>query len=171
MYFKPETGETFKTHSEIRSASPNVLYPEVMDDGMLAHNGVFPLAYAPPEVGPTQTARPIDPQMVDGAWTQMWSVEDATQEELDERAAAAKAQVPQQVTMRQARLALLQNGMLAGVDAAIDALPSPQNEAARIEWNYARDVERDSPMVGIMSGALALTDDDLDDLFILAATL
>jgi len=49
MYYKPETGEIFKTHSEIRSAATNVLYPEAIDDDMLAYNGVFPLVWTMPE--------------------------------------------------------------------------------------------------------------------------
>lgn len=83
----------------------------------------------------------------------------------------APALVPQQVTLRQARLALLGAGKLQGVDAAIDALPSPQREAARIEWDYARDVERGSPVVAMMAGALGLGDAELDALFIAASNL
>ena len=41
--------------------------------------------------------------------------------------------VPQTVTMRQARLALLGAGLLAGVDAAIASLPEPDKSAAIIE--------------------------------------
>jgi hypothetical protein len=83
----------------------------------------------------------------------------------------AVIQVPVTVTMRQARLALLAVGKLDAVDAAIDTLESPQKEAARIEWDYARDVERNSPIVALMGLALDLSDEDLDELFIQAATL
>lgn len=83
----------------------------------------------------------------------------------------APQQVPQVVTMRQARLALLAAGKYAGVDAAIDSLPSPQKEEARIEWDYARDVERNSPIVAMMGAALDLDDAALDKLFITAGGL
>lgn len=79
--------------------------------------------------------------------------------------------IPQTVTMRQARLALLAVGKYAGVDAAIESLASPQREAARIEWDYARDVERNSPIVLLMGAALELDDDALDALFVTAAAL
>ena len=80
-------------------------------------------------------------------------------------------QVPQRVTMRQARLALLGAGLLASVDAAIDSLPSPQKEAARIEWEYATDVQRSSGLVPMMGAALGLDDAALDALFSVAEGL
>ena len=79
--------------------------------------------------------------------------------------------VPSVVSMRQARLALLGAGLLASVDAAIDSLPSPQKEAARIEWEYATDVQRSSGLVPMMGLALGLDDAALDALFIEAAAL
>lgn len=77
--------------------------------------------------------------------------------------------VPQAVTMRQARLALLAVGKLAAVDAAIDALPSPQKEAARIEWDFAQDIDRHWPLVALLAPAIGLDEAALDALFIDAA--
>lgn len=79
--------------------------------------------------------------------------------------------VPASVTMRQARLALLGAGKLADVDAAIDMLPSPQKDAARIEWEYAAVVERTSPLIATLGPALGLSEAALDALFVQAATL
>ena len=79
--------------------------------------------------------------------------------------------VPASVTMRQARLALLGAGLLASVDAAIDSLPSPQKEAARIEWEYATEVQRVSGLVPMMGAALGLDDAALDALFVAAVAL
>lgn len=79
--------------------------------------------------------------------------------------------VPQSVTMRQARLALLSIGMLQAVDMAIDALPEPQRTAARIEWEYSQEVERNKEFVLLLAPALGLTDEQLDDLFRVAVTL
>ena len=79
--------------------------------------------------------------------------------------------VPNSVTMRQARLALLGAGLLAGVKAAINALPSKQKEAAKIEWEYATDVQRNSGLVQMLVVALGLDDAALDALFIEAAAL
>ncbi len=79
--------------------------------------------------------------------------------------------VPQAVTMRQARLALLGAGILSSIDAAIDAMPSPQKEAARIEWEYSQEVHRDQPLVLALAPALGLTDAQIDALFIAASAL
>lgn len=79
--------------------------------------------------------------------------------------------VPATVTMRQARLALLAIGKLADVETAIAALPSPQKEAATIEWEYSNEVQRYNGFVSLLAPTLNLTEGDLDQLFIDAARL
>lgn len=79
--------------------------------------------------------------------------------------------VPESVTMRQARLALLGAGKLSAVDAAIASLPSPMKEAAQIEWEYAIEVRRDSNLVKQLASSLGLDDAALDDLFRQATAL
>jgi len=78
--------------------------------------------------------------------------------------------LPSIVTMRQARLALLESNKLHLVQPAIDSLPSPQKEAAQIEWEYAQEVKRSDPLVQSLAVALELTEEDLDNLFLLAST-
>lgn len=78
--------------------------------------------------------------------------------------------VPQEVSMRQAKLALLQFGILQQVNTAIASMPGVQGEAARIEWEYATAVKRNAPLVTQIAGAFGLSDEQLDNLFILAAT-
>lgn len=79
--------------------------------------------------------------------------------------------VPQIVTMRQARLALLGAGKLTDVDNAINALPSPTKEAAQIEWEYSQEVNRQNGLVSQLAPLLGMTDADLDALFIAGAAL
>jgi hypothetical protein len=80
--------------------------------------------------------------------------------------------VPNQVTMRQARLALLGAGLLDGVDAAIAAIEDEtQRRAAQITWDFAQEVRRDFPLVLALAGAFGLTDAQIDELFIAAAQL
>lgn len=79
--------------------------------------------------------------------------------------------VPTAVTMRQARLALLGAGLLDDVDAAINAMPSPQKEAARIAWEYSQEVQRHNGFVSVLGPALGLTEAQIDALFIAAAGL
>ena len=86
-------------------------------------------------------------------------------------APVAVPDVPQSVTMRQARLALLSAGLLSAVDAAIAALPSPHKEAAQVEWEYAATVERQSPLMGQLAPALGMSDAEMDALFVAAGSL
>jgi hypothetical protein len=79
--------------------------------------------------------------------------------------------VPSAVTMRQARLALLGAGLLDDIDAAINGLPSPQKEAARIQWEYSQEVQRHHGLVASLAPALGLTDAQTDALFLQAKTL
>ena len=79
--------------------------------------------------------------------------------------------VPAAVTMRQARLALLGAGLLDDVEVAIAALPSPQKEAARIEWEYSQEVQRHNGFVSVLAPALGMTDEQTDALFMEAAKL
>ena len=75
------------------------------------------------------------------------------------------------VTMRQARLALLAGGHLANAETTLNALPSPQKEAALIEWEYASEIRRDSALVTGIGAALGLTELEIDTLFETAAAL
>ena len=79
--------------------------------------------------------------------------------------------VPEVVTMRQARLALLGAGLLAQGNTAVVNMPGAEGDAARIEWEYAQEVRRDSPLVAGLSAALGLTDETLDNLYKVAAGL
>ena len=76
------------------------------------------------------------------------------------------------VSMRQARLALLQSNLLFQVEAAIAAIEDAgQRQAVQIEWEYAAEVNRAHPWVQSLATALGMTEKQLDDLFNLAATL
>ena len=79
----------------------------------------------------------------------------------------ARNPVPQQVTMRQARLALLSAGLLDDVEMVIAAA----GRAAQLEWEYAAVVERSNPAVATVQQQEALTDAQIDDLFREAAKL
>lgn len=79
-------------------------------------------------------------------------------------------QIPQEVTMRQARLALLENGLLANVQPAINSLPEPDKTKAQIEWEYSNALQRSNPFVTTLGTALGLDSTALDNLFIQANT-
>ena len=76
------------------------------------------------------------------------------------------------ISMRQARLALLEAGLLDQVEAALAAIEDPRlRQRAQIEWEYAATVERSSAWVQTLAGALGLTAAQLDTLFAEAAKL
>ena len=101
-------------------------------------------------------------------------VRDATPEETAEIDArkVAPPSIPQEVTMRQARLALFGAGLLDSVDAAIEGIANPtQRRAAQIEWNHSQTVQRSRGLVVELGAALGLTEAQIDALFITAAAL
>lgn len=79
--------------------------------------------------------------------------------------------IPSVVSMRQARLALLEIGALDYVQQAIDALPDNLRKAAQIEWDYATAVDRNSELTQMLAAALGLDESHLDELFLTAAGL
>ena len=79
--------------------------------------------------------------------------------------------VPVSISMRQARLALLQAGLLSAVEAAINDLTEPDKSAARIEWEYATEMRRDHALIAALAVEMQLSDQQIDELFIAAAGL
>ena len=79
--------------------------------------------------------------------------------------------IPTEVTMRQARLALLAAGKLAGVEAAIASMPEPHKTAAKIEWEYGNALQRNNPFVAQLGAALGLDAAGIDALFVEASKL
>lgn len=75
------------------------------------------------------------------------------------------------VEMRQARLALLEQGLLTQVNNAVATMPGELGDKARIEWEFSNTVKRDKPLVQVVAASLGLTSQQIDDLFALAATL
>jgi hypothetical protein len=79
--------------------------------------------------------------------------------------------VPKQITMRQGRLALLQDGLLDQVESVIYAMPEPNRSSAQVEWEYSAVLVRDYPLVVELGAGLGLTPDEIDALFIKAKDL
>ena len=74
--------------------------------------------------------------------------------------------IPQVISMRQARLQLLEVGLLDEVEALV-AL----DRKSQIEWEYAHEVFRQSPFITSVKEAMNLTDKQIDDMFIAASKL
>lgn len=84
---------------------------------------------------------------------------------------AEVVEVPLAVTMRQARIALLQAGLLAQINTAIAAMTGPTGDAARVVWEFSSEVRRDNQLLETMATSLGLTSAQLDQLFITASGL
>ena len=158
-------------------------------------NTSFPMPFKAPEPyvwvfpAPTpvhdpivQIARELPPVLTSkGHYEQAWEVVPRFSEYTDaegvahtvaEQEAAAieadrKSKVPQVITIRQARLALLAAGLLDNVDAAVAA----GDRTAQIEWEYVTELRRDWSTLVRLASALGLTDLQVDDLFVIASGL
>ncbi|QKF72795.1 hypothetical protein AFAEC_0604 [Aliarcobacter faecis] len=69
--------------------------------------------------------------------------------------------VPNSITMRQARLYLLNIDLLDAVEEII-----AQNRKWQIEWEYAIEVKRDSFIVEAIQNSFNLTDEQIDSMFV-----
>lgn len=84
---------------------------------------------------------------------------------------ARQARIPQSVTMRQARLAMLHAGILDDVESTLATMEGEEGRAARIDWEFAQDVRREWPLIGSLGLQLGLTEQQIDDLFFAAAAI
>ena len=77
-----------------------------------------------------------------------------------------KSLIPKTITLRQARLYLLSIGLLDDLENIIS-----QNRAYQIEWEYANQIERESPLVKILGQTLNLNDTAIDNMFMEASKI
>ena len=102
-------------------------------------------------------------------WIEETYVRDLSQQEIDQRL----PQPPDTCTPRQLRIALIQTGISPSIiDAQIDGISDPvQKEISRAEWEYALEIKKEHPLVGMIATSLNLTEQQVTDIFILAVTL
>ena len=80
--------------------------------------------------------------------------------------------VPESVTPRQVRLALLASGVTEEmINASIDAFEEPLKSQAIIAWEYSTVFFRSNPLIAFVQAALQWTDEQVDDLWISASKL
>lgn len=83
-----------------------------------------------------------------------------------------KLTVPEKITLRQARLALLNLNLLDSTETVIANIQdTTKRKAAQINWEYAEYIYRISDLVSVLEQGLPLTTDQMDDLFIAAAVI
>lgn len=179
MYIKLSDATYPVSEQDIRNANPNTSF-SIPFQAPEEYAYVFPAPQ--PAVTNLQVAREIAPVLTSkGHYEQRWEVAPLFTEYVDENEvvhtvaeqeaefleAERLAKVPQAVSMRQARLALLGADLLDDITTAITAL----GQAAAIEWEYATEVQRNSPLIAMVQSNNALTDRQIDDLFVAASAL
>lgn len=79
--------------------------------------------------------------------------------------------VPQVVSRAQGKAALLQAGLLGLVEHYIENLQGDQKTMALIAFNDTTEWRRDSPFLAQAASALGMTQEHLDNLFLLAESI
>lgn len=79
--------------------------------------------------------------------------------------------VPVSITPRQGLTMLSRAGALAQVLQALDAMEGQGGEEARIDFERATEWRRDWPLLNNMAALLGLSSDQVDQMFVSAATL
>ena len=90
MYVKITNGTPeIYTIGKLRRDNPNTSFPKSVSDAVLASYNVLPLSPTDrPTYDHTKNVAEGTPVQVDGVWTQVWSVSDASSEEISERLTA-----------------------------------------------------------------------------------
>lgn len=179
-WYKSE--EVFNSHHAIRNDNKGKSLPATLSDALIESLGYTKVVETPrPDVTAVQIASQNGVEVLsDGTVQTVWKVQDMFSDILDadgvtviktkadQEAEYLAPKVPEVVTMRQARLALLQANLLTAVQ---DAIANGSDEAMKIEWEYATEVRRDWASLISLAAALNMSDAELDGLFILAGTL
>ena len=109
-----------------------------------------------------------DTCLADSAPDESWA--EISEQELDvirESRRVSASYIPTSLTMAQARIALLDAGLLDTVEAGIAQMP----RAAQIKWEFAATVDRSDSLTQALAAALGLAEPQLDALFTAGAAL
>jgi hypothetical protein len=156
-------------HAIIRPSGPEIVSGAFRDEAGISHPanvltlwtdeelraiGVYPVVDDPIPEGQiaTGSSLALDGYVVRRSWT----LEDAP-----------PPPVPDSVSPLQMRRALLAQGLLDDVQAFVEASPLD----VRLAWEYAIQIDRDNELISAAATAIGATDEEVDDLFRLAASL
>ena len=106
-------------------------------------------------------------EVITNAVTGQQTIREYTAEEIADHAAAVLSaeRAGMKVSRLQAKIAMMQAGVLAAVEAAVAAA----DPAVQMAWADAIEFRRFSPTILALSAHIGLTDTQLDDLFRAAA--
>ena len=96
MYIKIKDNQIEKypySISQLKQDNPDTSFPAEMSDERLADWDVYPVSVTPyPQVDYKQNVEEVQPELVDGIWTQVWNVTDKPQVEIDEITTSLRAE-------------------------------------------------------------------------------
>ena len=96
---------------------------------------------------------------------------DVEVQEVEEQIVVLK-EVPAVVSARQIRQALVLSGItMAQIEQALNSMPEPNRSLAFIEWEYSNEFQRYRPLTIAVAQMLGWTEDQMDDLWVLAFSL
>jgi hypothetical protein len=88
-----------------------------------------------------------------------------------EHRASPLAKIDTSITAKQIRTAMFMSGVsLTGTQAAIGGLSEPHKTITKIAWEHSSKYFRESELVAEFKSSMNLTEEELDDLWILAKT-
>ena len=178
-----DTGSVITDH-EFRAANPNTSFPPVLSAELLDSFGADPVLEGPQAV-------PTDPygfsmrdgvEQIEGQWFTRYVLgpvftdytdaegvlHTAAEQEAAYRAAKdAEMRRGMSVTPLQIRRALLRQGLLDDVTAFVEAA----DLETRMAWEYAIQIDRNNELIIGAANAIGVPEQEVDNLFRLAATL
>lgn len=164
MYIRLPDSYPFQP-ARLRQEYPNTSFPREMRDELLAEYDVFPVTPVPEPSydSDAESLEEAPPALVEGVWTQRWTVRALTAEEL-------QARIPQTVTALQGMLAIQAAGLTPGFLAWKDALDPVADFATLAYLEKAQIWRYDDPILSAALVALGI-ESQKNALFALAATL
>lgn len=168
MWINPNNHQVYSTHSEIRSAFPNVSFSTEMTNDDIAAVGVLPLRQtAQPNINPfAERTEPAMPELIDDEWVQDWDVFTLSD---DEQAAAYAALVPTEISAL-AGLAVIDEADLADAYTAW-AMSPDRTFLERAFIDKAATWKRNNAALLTAADALGLTSAQMDAMFMRAKEL
>ena len=93
---------------------------------------------------------------------------DLTEEEI---ASLPKTKIPT-ISLRQAREALIEKGLFDNVESILASVEDPKEKKILTNyWEYSQEFQRDHKLLGLITQALGMTDDEVDEFFLFAYSL
>ena len=133
------------TIQEIRQENPNMSIPDSTDCSSLGFEFLEEVERPKQEGFYAVEVAPINNK-------QTWELREIPKE------------VPQEITPLQSKLQLLEIGLLDEVEAIVSA-----DRKVQLYWEYALVIERDNEILLMITSALGMTEDEVDEFFITAS--